>query len=314
MKLYAGFDLGGTNLKAGIVSENGKLIYHTFVPTTSHISKLLNLMKELWLNLKENSHGKILAVGFGIPGIYNINKNITHQSPHLPFIDDYPLYSAFSNFIDVPYYLDNDANLASWGEYKVGGGKGVHSMVLLTIGTGVGSGIILEGKLWHGKCGFAGELGHIVVNPEGERCECGGKGCLETEVCSSKIVKNYLGLKRINENLTSEEIYERAKKGDEEAIRAFQITGYYLGLGLASIINFLNPEKILLGGGVMEAGDLLLEPALQELKKRAYKKAVECCKVEKASLGNKAGIIGSALWAKEKLITGNKRLEARSGQ
>ncbi len=301
MRLYAGFDLGGTDLKAGIVDEKGKLIYYTARPTAPDISKLLNLMEKLWDHLKKNSPGKIIAAGFGIPGIYNFEKKITHQSPNLPYIDDFPLYSALSKFIDVPFYLDNDANLASWGEYKVGSGQGVHSMVLLTIGTGVGSGIILEGKLWHGKCGFAGELGHIVVNPEGEKCKCGGKGCLETEVCSSKIVANYIKLRGVQEKLTSKEVYQRAKNGEKEAQRAFYISGYYLGLGLASIINFLNPEKIILGGGVMEAGDFLLKPALEEVKRRAYKKAVECCKIRKASLGNKAGIIGSALWAKFKL-------------
>jgi glucokinase len=304
MNLFVGFDLGGTDIKAGIVNERGELLFHTSRPTPDNISDLLKRFKELWNYFNEKALGNLKAVGFGIPGIYNLEKKLIHQSPHLPYLDDYPLYHAISKFINIPFFVDNDANLAAWGEYKIGAGKNAQSMVLLTIGTGVGSGIIMEGKLWHGKCGFAGELGHIIVNPEGEKCECGGIGCLETEVCSSKIVKNYIklkGLKKIKEKLTSEEVFKRAKAGEKEALKAFSISGYYLGLGLASIINFLNPEKIILGGGVMQAGDLLLKPAFKEVKKRAYKKAIECCEIKKAFLGNKAGIIGSALWAAENL-------------
>ncbi|MCP2597484.1 ROK family protein, partial [Candidatus Aminicenantes bacterium AC-335-G13] len=258
----------------------------------------------LWDYFNKEFSKNIIAAGFGLPGIYNIEKKLIHQSPHLSYLDDYPIHETISEFINVPFFINNDANLAAWGEYKIGAGKNAESMVLLTIGTGVGSGIIMGGKLWQGKCGFAGELGHIIVNPEGEECECGGRGCLETEVCSTKIVDNYIKLKGRKEEfkkLTSKDVFERAKAGEKEALRAFSIAGYFLGLGLASIINFLNPEKIILGGGVMEAGDLLLKPALEEAKKRAYKKAIECCEIRKASLGNKAGIIGSALWAAENI-------------
>ncbi len=304
MNLFVGFDLGGTEIKAGIVNEKGKLLFHTSKPTPDNILDLLKSFEELWNYFNKKTSKNFKAVGFGIPGIYNIEKKLIHQSPHLPYLDDYPIYQAISEFINIPFFINNDANLAAWGEYKIGSGKNSHSMVLLTIGTGVGSGIIMGGKLWQGKCGFAGELGHIIVNPEGEKCECGGRGCLETEVCSSKIVENYIklkGLKKKNEKLTSKEIFKRAKAGEKEALKAFSISGYYLGLGLASIINFLNPEKIILGGGVMEAGDFLLKPALEEARKRAYRKAIECCEIKKASLGNKAGVIGSALWAAENI-------------
>ncbi|MFQ6083577.1 MAG: ROK family protein [Candidatus Aminicenantia bacterium] len=301
MGFYAGFDLGGTKIKSGIINNQGKVVCQLSQPTANNIQDLLHQIKKLWENLKTFTPEQIKAVGLGFPGIYNFKKIIIHQSPHLPFLDNFPLSPALTELIEVPFFINNDANLAAFGEFLIGSGQGVQSMVFLTIGTGVGSGIIFKGKLWQGKCGYAGELGHIIVNPEGEICDCRGRGCLETEVCSSKIVQNYLEFTRVKEKLTAEEVFERAKKGDKTAQKAFQKAGYYLGLGLASIINLLNPEKIILGGGVMEAGDFLLKPALEEVKKRAYQKAIECCKIEKASLGNNAGIIGAGLWAKHKL-------------
>ena len=181
-----------------------------------------------------------------------------HRSPNYPELNGVPLEPLFSQLVEVPFTIHNDANMAAYGEFCVGAGRGLKSMILLTIGTGVGSGIILEGRLWEGVNGFAGELGHIIVNPEGDPCKCGSRGCLETEVSSEKIVRNYQQFSGHVESLTSEEVYQRAKSGDNAAQKAFQLAGYYLGLGLASAINLLDPEKIILGGGVMKAGALLL--------------------------------------------------------
>jgi glucokinase len=141
----------------------------------------------------------------------------------------------------------------------------------------------------------------VIVNPNGERCKCGSQGCLETESSAPKIVKNYKNLTKIKEDITAEDVYRRAKKGDQAAMDAFAQAGFYLGIGLASAINFINPEKILLGGAVTAAGDFLLSPALEEARKRSYKASYECCSIEKATLGNKAGFIGAALWAKEQI-------------
>ena len=301
MSLYAGFDLGGTHLKYGLVNDQGKIIFRERTPSPPSIKDLFLLLENLWKKLKQKTEKNIKAVGFGFPGIFSHKEQKIFQSPNYASLDNFNLLPALSHFIKVPFWINNDANLAAFGEYKAGKGIGVQSMVLLTIGTGVGSGVILEGKLWQGKCGFGGELGHLTVNHKGVRCNCGGKGCLETEVSAPKIVKNYLYYKKDKTDVSAEEVYQRALKGDEDARKAFSLAGYYLGIGLAAVINFLNPEKILLGGAVLNAGDYLLSPTLKETQKRCYKASFECCSIERASLGNEAGIIGAALWAKEQL-------------
>jgi glucokinase len=301
MSLYAGFDLGGTHLKFGLVDERGKIAFKEKVSSPPEIEDLLDLIKNLWQDRLKRWEGDIRAVGFGFPGIFNLKEKKTYQSPNYPSLDNYDILQALSRFIDVPFWVDNDANMAAFGEFKAGSGQDVQSLVLLTIGTGVGSGIVLEGKLWQGKCGYAGELGHIIVNPSGEKCNCGGQGCLETEVSAPKIVKNYAALKKKEMNISAEEIFRRAKNGDKAAQQAFAQASYYLGIGLATTINLLNPEKILLGGGVMSAEEYLLPGSLEEAKKRSYQASFECCSIEKAGLENDAGIIGAALWAGEQM-------------
>jgi len=301
MSFYAGFDLGGTHLKYGFIDEKGEILYQEKTLSPDAIEDLLHLLTNLWEDVKRKSRSKVRAVGFGFPGIFSLSEKKIFQSPNYPSLDNFDLLPALSQFIKVPFWVDNDANLAAYGEFKVGGGKGVQSMVLLTIGTGVGSGIILEGKLWHGQSGFAGEIGHVIVNPEGERCRCGGQGCLETEVSAPKIVKNFNVQNKTEMDISAEEVFRRAQKGDKAARQAFTQASYYLGIGLASTINLLNPEKILLGGGVMAASNYLLPFALKEAQRRAYKASFECCTIEKAILGNKAGLIGAGLWAKERI-------------
>ena len=304
MSSYAGFDLGGTHLKYGLVEEKGRILFREKISSPPEIEELLHLIKNIWQDNLKKQEGEIKAVGFGFPGIFDLKEKKTYQSPNYPSLDNFDLIPALARFIDIPFWVDNDANMAAFGEFKAGAGRGVQSMVLLTIGTGVGSGIILDGKLWQGKCGYAGELGHIIVNPRGEKCNCGGQGCLETEVSAPKIVKNYLALKKEEMIISAEEIFRRAKEGDKEARQAFAQVGYYLGIGLATTINFLNPEKIILGGGVISAEEYLLPPALEEVKRRAYKASLECCSIEKASLRNDAGLIGAALWACEQMNKG----------
>ncbi len=299
MSLHAGFDLGGTHLKYGIVDEAGSVIFDGQEKTPETIADLMEIIRKTWERLKKRQREAIRTVGFGFPGIFSPEEQRILQSPNYAELDNFDLISALSRIIDVPFRVDNDANMAAFGEYRCGAGQGVQSMVFLTIGTGLGSGIILEGRLWHGKCGFAAELGHVTVNPDGERCNCGSQGCLETEVSAPKIVKNYLVLRSKEEKITSEEVYHRARKGDQDASQAFARAGYYLGIGLSIAINFLNPEMILIGGAVTSAGDLLLSPALEQARKRSYKASFRCCRIEKATLGNRAGFIGAAIWAKE---------------
>ena len=299
MSLYAGFDLGGTQLKYGLIDSKGKILVQEKTATPSTIQGLIQLLERIWDALKSRNKRRVEAVGFGFPGIFSLEEQKILQSPNYPELDNFDLIPALSGFIEVPLWVNNDANMAAFGEYKLGGGKGAQSLIFLTIGTGVGSGIILEGELWQGKCGFAGELGHLTVNPDGEICNCGSQGCLETEVSASKIVKNYAALKRKEEKISAKEVYRRAKSNDEHAREAFALAGHFLGRGLGIAINLINPEKILLGGAVMAAGEFLLPAALDEVKKRSYKAALRCCSIEKATLGNRAGFLGAALWAKK---------------
>ncbi len=299
MSLYAGFDLGGSQLKYGLIDEGGKILRQGTVETPTKIKYLLPLLETTWGNLKKEAKNPITACGFGFPGIFHLEDRKIHRSPHFPELDHYDLIPALSRVIDTPFYVNNDANMAAFGEYKLGAGRGVQSMVLLTIGTGIGTGIILDGKLWQGKCGYAGELGHAPVNPEGDSCPCGSRGCLETEVSAPTIVKSYKKLKKLDEDVSAEEVCRRAKKGDSEALQVYVRLGCFLGIGLSIAINLLNPEKILLGGGVMKAGDFIFSHALPEAKKRSFTPAFDCCRIEQAALGNNAGFIGAALWSKE---------------
>jgi len=301
MSLYAGFDLGGTQLKYGLTDAKGKVLFSAKAYSPPRIEELLKLLSKIWHDIKRREKRPITACGFAFPGIFNFTEQKIFQSPNYPELDNFDLLPALSRFIDAPFWLNNDANMAAFGELKMGAGQGVQSMVFLTIGTGVGTGIILKGKLWQGKCGYAGELGHVPVNPEGERCQCGSRGCLETEVAAPKISRNYQKLKKIREAISAEEVCRRAKKGDKAALRSYGMAGYYLGIGLSITINLLNPEKILLGGGVMKAGDYLLSPAFEEARRRSYQASFDCCRIEKATLQNNAGFIGAALWAKEQV-------------
>jgi len=296
-KVFAGFDLGGTNLKYGLVAESGEVLEKFSVPTPEAFPGVLDLIASVWEEFGRRTENRPAAAGFGFPGIYSLRERRILQSPNYPGLDNIELESALGSFLGAPFRVDNDANMAAYGEWRCGAGRGVSSMVHLTIGTGIGSGIILNGELWHGRCGFAGELGHITVNPDGDLCQCGNRGCLETEAAAPKIVRNYKDLSKTKRPIKAEEVFDKAARGEVAAIKAFGIAGTYLGIALGIVINMLNPEKIVLGGGVMTTGDFLLPPAVEEAARRSYRASFACCSIEKALLGNDAGLIGAALWA-----------------
>ncbi|OGD28310.1 MAG: hypothetical protein A2Y56_11990 [Candidatus Aminicenantes bacterium RBG_13_63_10] len=295
-KVFAGFDLGGTNLKYGLVTEAGSVLEKHIVATPDTFAGVLDLIASAWKDFRRSAKNKPAGAGFGFPGIYSLRDRRILQSPNYPGLDNAELMPALAKILRAPFRVDNDANLAAYGEWRCGAGRGVSSMVHLTIGTGIGSGIILNGSLWHGRCGFAGELGHITVNPDGDKCNCGGQGCLETEAAAPKIVRNYKDLSKTRREVKAEEVFDRAAKGEVAAVKAFGIAGTYLGIALGIVINMLNPEKIVLGGGVMTTGDFLLSAAVEEAARRSYKASFACCSIEKALLGNEAGLIGAALW------------------
>ncbi|MGZ4887306.1 MAG: ROK family protein [Candidatus Aminicenantales bacterium] len=293
----AGFDLDGTQLKYGAIDAEGRLVFKGKIPSPGSMKELLAALEEAWGRIKASSPGPVRTCGFGFAGFFSLKDQKILHSPNYPSLNNFDLVPALRRFVDVPFRIDNDANMAAYGEYMYGAGRGAQSLVLLTVGTGIGSGIILDGELWQGKCGFAGELGHITVNPEGTICNCGNRGCLETESSAPKIVRNYQALTGTGGPVTSRDVYLLARKGDQAALESFARCAYYLGVGLGIVINFLNPEKIIIGGGVISAGKYLLRPAIEEAQRRSHRVSFACCRIEKASLGNDAGLIGAAAWA-----------------
>jgi len=298
MQLFAGFDLGGTHLKYGLIDVRGDVFLECSVESPKSADELFKLIGSIIKELKKRCPGTIKGAGLGFPGIFHIREQKIIQSPNFPSLDGREIVAELSPLIDIPFCLNNDANFAAYAESVLGAGQETESLVLLTVGTGIGTGIIIDGKIWQGACGFAGELGHVCVKSGGDECKCGSRGCLETEVSAPKIVSRYRALSDSTADVTPEKIFRLAEKGDAAALKSVTRAGYFLGIGLSLAINFLNPEKILIGGGVMDSGDLLLSHALRETKRRSFTAAFECCRIERTRLGNRAGYIGAALWAR----------------
>jgi glucokinase len=302
MPLFAGFDVGGTQLKYGLLDGRLNPVFKDRKPSPPSPEKLMALFRDLWEDLNKKKRRTIRAGGFGFPGILSFREQRIIQSPNYPGLDGSSLRPSLSRFIKVPFWVDNEANLAAYGEYRCGAGKGVRHLILITLGTGIGSGIIIDGRILRGSRGYAAEMGHMTVHPDGERCRCGSRGCLETEASARAIIRNYRRLVRSDKSPTAEEIAVRARNGEAAARRIFGRAGFYLGIGLGIVLNLFNPEKILLGGGVMESGDLILPPALAEAERRAYRASFTSSMIEEAALGNDAGFIGAAAWARDMLV------------
>jgi glucokinase len=209
-----------------------------------------------------------------------------------------PLRNRVAAAIGLPVLLENDANAAAFGEYWRGAGEGCSSMVLLTLGTGVGGGLVLGGELWRGADGMAGEIGHITVEPGGRTCRCGNAGCLETYASATGIVESYRELAGIEEVVSAEEVHRRAHEGDANARQSYREAGRSLGLAFAALVNLLNPERIVIGGGVLPAWDLFMPAAEHEMRRRAFVAPASSVRLAPAALGDLAGVTGAAglLW------------------
>jgi glucokinase len=296
----AGFDIGGTQIKYGLVDPDGKLVHKGKVRSPETMAGILTVLAETWTGLKRKAPGPVRSCGFGIAGFYSVKERKILQSPNYPSLNGYPILPALRKIIDVPVRIGNDANMAAYGEFRHGAGRGARSLVLLTVGTGIGGGIILDGKLWEGHGGYAGEFGHITVNPKGERCNCGRIGCLETEASAPRLVRNYQALSGRRDVADSREVFLRAKSGEAAALESFRKLAHWLGIGIGIVITSLNPEKVLIGGGVVSAGKLLLDPVVEEARRWSHPIPFAGCRIEKAALGNEAGLVGAAAWARLK--------------
>ena len=307
-----GIDVGGTNVKLALVNENGQIVYSNSVPTRAEMGyeftvnnikqAIYELLKETKLEAKD-----IQGIGFGFPGQVDYKAGIVRNAPNIPGWVEVPIAKLIEDEFHIPTRVDNDVRCAALGELNYGAGKGCENMVCITVGTGIGSGLIINGKLVRGASNAAGEIGHIKLQMhKGPICGCGDTGCFEAFASGPSIVamaEEYIkGGKSTKYRemangtaITPFIVCEAAKAGDPVAQRIFTIMGEYLGIGLSSVVNLLNPEKIIIGGGVADAGEILMRPLVDTLRKRAMKIAGSAVEVVPAQLGNTAGVIGASL-------------------
>ena len=304
-----GIDIGGTTIKGGRVDESGDLVESFSQPNDAQdLPALLVIIRSVAERLSRKT--QTASVGLGIPGLRSSDTGVIEFSPNLPYLNGVNLEALLAEQLRSPLIARNDADMSAWGEFLAGAGVGTTEMACLTLGTGVGSGLILRGELYSGHRGYAAEAGHMIVETDGLPCPCGGRGCLETVASATGIVSLArrrmqdgvsTSLTAIDEPLTAKAIYEAALWGDEVSSQVFVEAGRYLGIACVNLINVLNLEMIVIGGGVSEAGALLLEGVRAEAKVRAYKHTFEACRIVTAKLGNNAGVIGGALLALRRL-------------
>jgi glucokinase len=317
-RLVLAVDLGGTKIITAIVSGDGQVVAKERGLTladegpTSVINRLLSAIDHL-LSSKNIDPSELGGISIAAAGGIDIERGgVVTSSPHLPGWHEVPLRDMVREKYRVGTFLLNDSSAAALGEHRFGAGRGVNSLILLTIGTGIGGGIIIDGKLYQGPSGSAGELGHMTIDIHGQRCVCGNIGCLETLVSGPAIANE--AKKRINqgessslvdvaadkiEDITAEEIGIAAQGGDLLALDIIHEAATYLGVGLVNLVNIFNPEMIIIGGGVAKLGDLLLDPARRVVQERAFPVSARAVRIVPAELGDEAGVLGAAVFALE---------------
>ena len=320
--LAAGVDLGGTNVRAGLVTAKGELLVRESVPTRAEEGPeaVIGRMAEL---VKKTAAGRgkgvedLAAVGLGSPGPLDSKRGVVHFTPNLPGWKDVPVARILSEKLSRPVFLENDANSAAWGEFWMGAGKGCRDMVIFTLGTGVGGGVILRGELHRGVDEMAGHLGHIIIDPEGPRCGCGSRGCLEVFASATAVARRMREAIQRGarsplgsfppERVDARAVFEAARDGCPVARRIMEETGRYLGIALATVVNILDPQVAVYSGGLSRAGEMLFSPLEEELRERALKPGAERVKIVPAELGDDAGVIGAAGCALKRLTTEARR-------
>ena len=311
-----GIDIGGTTIKLAFIDKQGVILHKWDIPTRKEENGLFivsDIGKSVRTKLTEWQGGNLIGVGMGAPGPVDFNTGSIYVAVNIGW-KDYPLKEQLEKELGIPAVIDNDANVASFGEFWKGAGKGTNDLVCITLGTGVGGGVIANKKLIHGASGAAGELGHITVQTEGgSPCNCGKTGCVETIASATGIVR--LAMREINKNpksdiaalytkkgrITSKDVVECAVSGDRASLEVIDEVAKYLGLAAANVGNILNPDMIVFGGGVSKAGDILLKPIEKYFKQYAFPRVADSTVLKVASLGNDAGVIGAAGLALQQL-------------
>jgi len=294
-----GMDIGAGTIKYGVFSKKLRPLFSAEEKTARSYPELKTQILDIIGRLKKNHD--LHAAGIGVPGFIAQNERIIEISPNMLFLNGVALEKEIAAGLDLPLRVENDANAAALGEFLSLSEPRPASFVHLTLGSGIGSGIILGGRIWHGACGFAAELGHLLVNSQGRACGCGNLGCAETESSEAGIVKSFQEFSGSTAAVSAKDIFQLWQEGVEPARRAFDRAGTYLGVLLHQLVYALNPEQITIGGGVAAAGDALLRPAREELSRRVIRKAYACTRIEPARLRNNAGMTGTAALAIELL-------------
>jgi len=322
--ILIGVDLGGTNIKTAAVSRDGDILGKDSRPTQAELG-LEGVLENINTSVNAVLEGanltldNVLAAGVGAPGPMNWQTGVVFSPPNLPGWKNVPLADLLKEKWGIPCFVDNDANVACYGEFWLGAGKGIESMVLLTLGTGVGGGIVVLNQLLRGPDGTAAEIGHLCVCRDGRECNCGARGCLETYASVTGMVRTAvegihngaktLLIERCNQDLnrlTGKMISDAAVQGDEFAQWVIRETGIWLGTAIGSLINLLNPERVVLAGGMVAAGEMLFEPIRETALKQSFEVPGHRAMIVRAELAPDSGVIGAAGCALERYMKAAK--------
>jgi glucokinase len=305
---YIGVDVSGKTLRAALVSREGRVVEGREAALErdqagAQIARVI-------AGLRDAAGAPVAGLGVGVAGLVNPKTSRVVVSNELPALARADLRAELSQATGLDALIENDANAAAYGEFVAGAGRGSRNLFYVTIGTGIGGALILDGRIWRGDSGFAGEFGHITIDRDGVQCVCGNTGCLETVASGPNIVRrtrerlmrdstsslSRLGLKR---DFTAEDVAHAAREGDDFALMMLERTGRYIGTAVAAVINLLNIERIALGGVIMEAGELILDPVIREARKRSFQPCFESTQIVAASLARDAVPIGAAMLARD---------------
>jgi len=307
--LYAiGVDLGGTNLRVGVIRDDGHVEADAAVPvgTEKSADRIASLIGEHVALMQNQTSLPLTGCGCGIPGIVDSDRGIVFNSPNFPDWQDVPILKLLEKSITLPLLIDNDANMFALAELLFGAGKGRHNLIMLTLGSGIGGGIVIDGKVFHGDRGFAGEVGHIVVEPDGVPCGCKSHGCWEQYAAGRAFTHLVHRLPKHEREAVLAEVYGDANqlspeliaslagRGNTIAKELWRSYGRYLGIGIASLINVLGITTIVIGGGIARSWDYFIDACRAEIMSRTYHKNVVQLKLLPASLGENTGIVGAA--------------------
>jgi glucokinase len=310
-KLYLGIDLGGTEVKIAVVDALGKIREEKRIPNSSMSAPEKIIGEIIAASLSMKDIRKVCGTGVGVAGDIDQKKGVVRFSPNLPKWRNVPLRKILEKKLPRPVVIDNDANAAALGAYWLDAGGKVKNLVCITLGTGVGGGLVLEGKLFRGATGTAGEIGHMPYDPEGPACKCSGYGCIERYLGAQYLSMQAqeaiaagggkIMMKLANgdpKNITPRIISDAATQGDADAKTLWDVAGFRLGVVLAGVVNLINPEMIVISGGVSRAGKLILDPIKKTVRERAFKTPADACKIIISKSTHQLGVVGSALLAK----------------